>query len=403
MLKYNEALEVITEKLKKLKKTTESILITDSIGRILAEDIYSDVNLPPFDNSAMDGFAIQFSENIRQWEIIGEISAGNYQEYKIDSTKAIGIMTGAKVPMGADTIIPIEDCFIEENFLKVADDYNIKKGNHCRLIGEDLTKGIIAIKTGTLLRANHINLAAACGKSSLVVYRRINIGLLTTGDELIEVDKIPSEDQIRATNLSALICSIKQMNMVPIDFGIAKDNQKDIENKLKSALDYEIDLLVTTGGVSVGKYDFMQDSLYSIGADKQFWKVNIKPGKPLLFSLYKNGEKEIPILSLPGNPLSSFINFKLFVEQAIFLSYGVYQSNSFMAKLTHDIRKKDGRLHFILAHSEFDFINKCFTVSSAGSQSSGSMLTMSYSDCVFIIPEDLKELKSGEWVECIKI
>lgn len=403
MLKYNEALEVITNRLASYKKTTESVLITDSIGRILAEDIYSDVNLPPFNNSAVDGYAIKYTENVRHWEIIGEISAGNYQDYNIDSTKTVGIMTGAKVPKEADTIIPIEDCIIEGNFIKVADDYSIKKGSNCRLLGEDLRKGIIAIKSGKLIEAKDINLAAACGKSSLSVYKKLNIGLLATGDELIDVDQIPTEDQIRATNLQALICLIKQMNMTPINFGIARDNQKDIENKLQSVLASEIDLLVTTGGVSVGKYDFMQDALYSIGAEKQFWKVNIKPGKPLLFSIYKNSKKEIPIISLPGNPLSSFINFKLLVEPAIFLSYGVSQSNSFMSKLTHNVRKKDERLHFILANSEFDFLNKCFTVKSAGFQSSGSMLTMSNSDCVFIIPEELKELKAGEWVKCIKI
>jgi molybdopterin molybdotransferase len=403
MLSYKEASDKIFEQISKIARIKESVKLEDSLGRVLADDVISDVNLPPFNNSAMDGFAFKYHPEIREWEIIAELSAGNFVSHVIEGNKAVAIMTGAKLPDGADTVVPIEDCIVSESKFVIADNATYKQGMNTRLLGEDLIKDSIAIPAGIVIKSNNINLAAACGKSSLSVFAKFKIGVFATGDELISVDTVPSSDQIRSSNLAAIVASINEMNMIPVDFGIVSDKKELIEKHLMKALNSDIDILVTTGGVSVGKYDYMQDALKSVGAEIQFWKVNIKPGKPLLFSIYNTGTKAIPILSLPGNPVSSYVNFKLFVKQTILRSFGIASKDAFVALLKSPVKKSDNRLHFVMAKSKFNFEEKCFEVESAGSQSSGTMSTMSNSDCMFIFPEEPKELSKGVWVECIRI
>jgi len=403
MLSYSEASEKIFEVISKLKKGPEEIDLTESLGRILAKDIMSDINLPPFTNSAMDGYAVKFNPDIRNWNIVGEISAGNFNVYKIDYNSAVRIMTGAKLPEGTDTVIPVEDCIQSGNTISVSEEYSMKKFRNTRLIGEDLRINSVAICSGTMIKSNHINIAAACGKMKVRVFKKFAIGIIASGDELIPAEQKPDDDKIRSTNVPSLIASIKEMQMNAVDFGICKDRPEDITKKLKEALGYGIDILITTGGVSVGKYDFMQDAIKSIGAEIQFWKVNIKPGKPLLFSTYTKEDKIIPIFSLPGNPVSCYVNFKLFVKNTILKYFGVTEQEHFQAKLKTSAKKHDSRLHFVMAKSNFDFNNRCFVVESAGSQSSGTMSTMSNSNCMFIFPEELRILDKGEWVECIRI
>jgi molybdopterin molybdotransferase len=403
MLAYKQAVEKVFEQISILPKLTEEVNIVDSIGRVLAEDIISDVNLPPFDTSAMDGYTVRFHPEIRKWNVIGELSAGNFKDFEIDFDNTVSIMTGAKLPVGADTIIPVEDCVITESSIALQKDYLLKSGRHIRLQGEDLLKDSVAVSAGTLLKSSNISLAAACGKSTISVFSKLNIGVFATGDELVSIDSIPVNDQIRSSNLATIIALINEINMNSTDFGIIHDKMDLIEEKLIQALSSDIDILITTGGVSVGKYDFMQEALKSIGAEIQFWKVNIKPGKPFLFSTYKIRNKIVPIFSLPGNPLSCFVNFQLFVKQTLLMHYGIKNTNHFSAKLKSNVRKGDNRLHFIMAKSYFNHELGCFEVENAGSQSSGSMSTMSQSDCMFLFPENLTVLTIGDWVECIRI
>ena len=403
MLQYRDAVDKILEQIAKIPKDFEEISLLNSVDRILAEDIISDVNLPPFTNSAMDGYAIKYHPEIRKWNIIAEIPAGAYKNIIIDDKGAVRIMTGGKLPEGADTVIPVEDCINLENTIFVKDDYMLKKLRNTRLLGEDLKINSVAIPAGTIFKTNHINLAAACGKAKVKVFKKLNIGIFATGDELIPMEQVPENDKIRSSNIPALIASIKEIKMNAVDFGICKDNVEILASKLKEALNTDIDMLITTGGVSVGKYDFIQDAIKSMGAEVQFWKVNIKPGKPLLFSTYNNGKRVIPIFCLPGNPVSCYVNFKLFIKNTLLEYCGVKAEEHFMARLSSDVKKHDGRLHFVMANAKFNFDKKYYEVESAGSQSSGTMSTMSKSNCMFLFPEELKLLKEGEWVECIRI
>jgi len=165
MLSYNKALQTITEHLSVIPLKTEKVSLEESTGRILAEDVISDINLPPFNNSAMDGYAIKYHPEIRKWDIIGELSAGKYTEIKLDNNTAVSIMTGAKLPDGADTVIPIENCILTDSSFSVLDNYNLKQNSDVRKMGEDLKKGELAISSGRQIQTKNISIAAACGKA----------------------------------------------------------------------------------------------------------------------------------------------------------------------------------------------------------------------------------------------
>jgi molybdopterin molybdotransferase len=403
MIDFHLAKEIIFEHVSKVKTETETIPLDESIGRILADDVFSDVNLPPFTNSAMDGYAIKFNPDIRSWIIIDEIRAGHYQDICIDENHAVSIMTGAKLPDGADTVIPVEDCKVEGNRISIVDDFELKLGWHSRLTGEDLKLNSLAIERNTLIKSNNIHLLASCGMSSLTVYKKLTIGVFTTGDELVPVDVMPENDQIRSSNLSAIKSAILSLNMNAIDLGIVKDSPELIESKFMEAIDSDMDILLTCGGVSVGKYDFVQDVLKKIGAEVVFWKVNIKPGKPLLFCVYHLNNRYLPIICLPGNPVSSYLNFRLLIEPAIMKLYDIDVCYQFTARLVGSLSKTDTKRHFVLGISHFDSGFNCFLVESAGNQSSGAMASLSNSNCLIVIPEKKLRLEEGEFVECIRI
>lgn len=374
--------------------------ILDSVGETLAEDIISDTDLPPFDNSAMDGFAIKFKPNIRNWSITGELSAGNYSSISLTDLSAVHIMTGSKLPENCDTIIPVEDVIIREGDIILNSNARCFQGLHVRKKGEDLESGKVAIEKNTFLKPQHIALAAACGRSKLLVYNKLKIGIIATGDELIGIDEKPEQDKIRATNLYALLAAIKEINHIPENLGIVKDNKEELKGKILSALKSDLNVLVTTGGVSVGKYDYIKEILIESGVEIIFHKVNIKPGKPVLFGVYKNDERTIPVFGLPGNPVSSLVTFDLFVKENILSMFNDSSLLRINAALEVMIKKDDNKRHFIRG-----FLKKNdrgdFTVSVQGKQSSGNLAQMSKANCLITIEEKRINPQAGEIVECI--
>jgi molybdopterin molybdotransferase len=403
MLSYYEALDIIKSHLMQIRLETEEVGILESTGRILAEDVVSDINLPPFDNSAMDGIAVKFSPDATKWRVIGEIAAGNYNDLFVSEGDAVSIMTGSKMPPGADTIIPVEFISREGDIITLTEGFSLKKKRDVRFRGEDLQLNSVAISKNTLIRARNIPVAAACGMSKLKVYRKLKIGLLATGDELVPIEAKPVNDQIRSSNLASLAAATIEMGMLPVDYRFIKDKPELIERKLKEALNSNIDLLVTTGGVSVGKFDFMQDALKNIGAELIFWKCNIKPGKPLLFCVFRANGKAIPIISLPGNPVSSFVGFQLFVRANLMAAFGVNEELEFPAILREDLKKKDGKRHFIRGKASFSDTEHRMYVRRAGKQSSGNMAELNDANCLIVMEEDREYAGAGEWVKCIRI
>jgi len=403
MISYSEANNIISEEFRNLSRNTKEVELLSSLNRILAEEVYSDINLPSFDNSAMDGYAIKFSEGKQKWKIIGEISAGNYTSFSLTDETAIRIMTGGKLPENCTTVVPVEDVKVEDTFVELTNSIKFKEGLNIRRKGDDIKDGQLALEKNTIITSKHISAAAACGKKKLKVFDKLNIAVLATGDELIDIDEKPVGDKIRGSNLYSLLASINEMNMHPVNLGFVSDDKLELESKIKSALDNDIDILITTGGVSVGKYDYVPEIFEKLGVSIKFRKVNIKPGKPMIFGTFKKENHPVFIIGLPGNPVSSFVGFHLFVKNNIYKRFGVDSQNNFNANLLEDIRKNDDKRHFMRGLFRYNKeLNKYF-VEKLASQSSGNIVTTSKANCLIVLEEDKKIIEKDESVECIKI
>ena len=403
MLSFKEAVQLVENEFLRLPKNIIEADLSDSTGLTLAEDIYADVNLPAFNNSSVDGYAINYIGNNKSWNIIGEISAGNFKNYNIDLNSAVRIMTGGRIPTNTNVIVPNEDIIEDGSMLHIREGIEIKPNQNIRYKGEDLKSGLIALKRNIILKAQNISLAAACGRTKLKVYNKLVIGVLATGDELVEITEDPGEDKVRATNLYSLLAGVKEINMNPINLGIVKDDRDLLKNSISSALNSDLDILVTTGGVSVGKYDYLKDVFKEAGVESIFWKVNVKPGKPLYFGKYVKENKTKLIFGLPGNPVSSFVSFNLFIKPAILKYYGHEFFNSHFAILNTPIIKSDSKRHFVRGILKFDADSKKYLVSVPGSQSSGNLAGLGNSNCLIVIPEEMISPHAGEEVECIVI
>lgn len=404
MISFLEANKIINAEFKNLLAETEQVEILDSLNRILSKDILPDIYLPPFNNSAMDGIAIKFNPEIKKWKIAGEVLAGNFLEYNLDDSSCVQIMTGGKLPSCFDTVIPIEDLTFENDFAFINENTKIKLGQNIRKLGEDLNQNEIAVKKNIIISAKHISLAAACGLKKIFVYKQLKIGVIATGDELVEIDVHPTDDKIRNSNLYAILSAVKEMNMLPFNLGTVKDEKNILYNKFKSALEMDLDILITTGGVSVGKHDYVKDIFENLGIETKFWRVNIKPGKPIVFGIYKNQNKNILVFGLPGNPVSSFINFLIFIKKNIYSFFGVEGSDRiFPAKLLHDVKKKDDKKHFSRGLIHFDKKSSKNYVELIGSQSSGNMVGLANANCLIVLEEERINPMKGEIVECILI
>lgn len=403
MISYTVSYQIVKNEFLKLKLEIEEVDLLNSLNRILADDVYSDINQPPFHNSAMDGFAIRFNPNIKKWKIIGEISAGNYNQFTLDDESAVLIMTGGKIPENTSAILPVEDVITDNGFVMLADGKSIKESQHIRKKGEDLSEGILALKKNQLITSNKISLLGACGKSKVKVYRKIKFGVFTTGDELIDIDGKVTEDKIRGTNLYSVISLLNECNMETLNFGFVKDDKAKIRKKLADAFNSDIDILVTTGGVSVGKYDYLKELLIEFGTEVKFWKVNIKPGKPIVFGIWEKENKTKLVFGLPGNPVSSYVNFLIFIKPAILNFFGITPDNSVMAELTESIIKKDDKRNFFRGRLDFNLEKGKYFVKASEAQSSADMMQLANANCLIIIEEDKINPKKGEEVECIKI
>jgi molybdopterin molybdotransferase len=403
MKSYSEAYKIIEDEFLKLKPITVEVDLLSSLNRILAEDVFSDINLPSFDNSAMDGYAIRYAEGKRKWKIIGEISAGNYKSFSLTDETTTRIMTGGKIPENCTAVVPIEDVKVDDNFVELTNSINVKDGQNIRPLGDDIKVGQLAVEKNTILNSRHISAAAACGKKRLKVYDKLRIAVLATGDELIDIDETPKNDKIRGSNLYSLLALIIEMNMHPVNLGFVSDVKSELESKIKSALDSDIDILITTGGVSVGKYDYVPEIFEKLGVNIKFRKVNIKPGKPMIFGSFNKKDHTVFVFGLPGNPVSSFVGFQLFVKNNIYKLSGVDYQDNFNADLLEDITKKGNKRHFLRGKFRYDKeLNKYF-VEKLSSQSSGNIVTTSKANCLIIVEEDKNLIEKGESVECIKI
>lgn len=310
MLSYDEALELIVRTVQPLP-AAESLL-ADSLGRVLAAPLTARWDLPPADNSAMDGYAFAFAGQ-RAGDLLpvaGFVPAGRPLPYSVPPGSAVKIMTGAPLPAGCDTVLPIEEVREENGAIRLQ--RAPQMGAHVRRRGEEMRQGEEVLPAGSVLRAGEIGLLAAAGQQHLSIRPAPVVALLSTGDELVELGVSPAAGQIVNSNAHLLAARLREEGCAVITLGIARDEPAELSAAIGRGL-AEADLLLSTGGVSVGDRDYMQEVLQAHGFTPGFWKVAIKPGKPVLFGMAAGK----PVFALPGNPAAAAATFELFVRPAL--------------------------------------------------------------------------------------
>ena len=373
----------------------ETIHIKDALNRIVAEPIIATMNVPNHDNSAMDGYAINIDllndHGPFKLKVTGKLLAGNALDGNIEG--AVRIMTGAIIPSGLNAVIPQEHVELYEGVItfktKPLSNQNIRR------TGEDIKRGQTVFQNGRFLEPCDLGLLASLGIDSIKVYRKIKVAFFSTGDEIISLGKSLLPGQVYDSNRYSLIGLLKRLDVDMLDFGVIPDDKKAIEETLLKASNIA-DIVVTTGGVSVGEADFMKDILKKIG-EILFWKISMKPGKPLAYG--KIGQCHY--FGLPGNPVSTMVTFYQFVREAILTLSGqtpIPKIPLIKAKLLGPIKKIPGRTEFQRGVFEQDD-QGTFKVNPLKDQGSGILRSMSEANCFILLHEDLAHLEKDMWVD----
>ncbi|MFN4226693.1 MAG: gephyrin-like molybdotransferase Glp [Candidatus Ratteibacteria bacterium] len=347
LISVKEAIDIVLKETEILG--AEKVKIINSIGRIIAEDIISPFDMPPFRRSAMDGYAIKYDDlNFTdRFEIIDEIKSGEIKDIKYKKGSCVLIMTGAKIPDIFDTVVKFEDT--EEVFNNQKREIRIlkkiKKFENIAEKGEDFKKGEIILNKGSLIDSAFLAILAYCGKSEILVYKKPKVGIIATGDEIKKIGEKLKEGEIYDCNSYSIYGLVLKYGGQPEILGIAKDNKKELKNLIEEGIKKKKDILILSGGVSEGKYDFVVNVFKEIGIDMKFWKVAVKPGKPTFFG--KKGS--CLIFGLPGYPVSAYINFENLIRPAILKMQGANTFERFkvLGILTEDIENKGDRDEFL--------------------------------------------------------
>ena len=382
-------------------KGSETIPILEAEGRVLAEDISADMNVPPWDNSAMDGFAVQAAD-IEQagasspvtLQVVGDLPAGTAPNRPVGPGEAIRIMTGAPVPPGADTVVRFEDTRSEGAAVLILE--AIMKGKNVRRSGEDVKQGDVVLRAGKLLRSQEVGMLAVAGRQSVSAIQRPTVALLATGDEVVDAGEPVLPGKIRNINSYTNAAQVRRHGGLPMMLGIVPDDAEKIRGTIRRAIADGADILVTSGGVSVGDYDFVKQILAEEG-EIEFWWINMKPGKPMAFGRIGG----IPFFGLPGNPVSAMISFELFVRPAIgkMLGREPRPMRSVRARLLDPIPRKDSRRHYLRVR--LTPVGDGWDASLTGSQGSGILSSLVEADGLAVIPENVSSLEAGTEVEVL--
>ena len=418
MISVEQALEKILSYVDVLEE--EQVPILDSPGQVLAEDIYSSINIPPLDNAAMDGYAVKSGDTYgasrgspRFLRVIDTVIAGSISEREVEPGTAIRIMTGAPVPKGADSVVKFEDTdetqrkkpSTEQSITEIGILCKVSTGLNIRRAGEDIARGSIVSKKGTVIRPAEVGVLASLGRSKVMVIRRPVVAILATGNELVDINQPLPAGKIYNSNTYSVAALIQRYGGVPKILGIALDSEESLITKLRQGLD--ADMLITTGGVSAGDYDIVKDVLAKEG-EITFWTVRMRPGKPLAFGTIKGIGKtgvtrSIPQLGLPGNPVSSMVTFELFARPAILKMMGKKNLTkpSVEAVIEEPVINSDGRRVYTRAVVEKR--SGQYFARLTGPQGSGILTSMSQANGLVIVPEDKAGVKAGEVVQVMML
>lgn len=393
MISVDEALRIVLKKGKKL--LPRKVRLENAAGLCLAENIKSDLNMPPFNRSAMDGYAV-IAKDIKppvDLDVIENIRAGYNPKKKVGRGQAAKIMTGSVVPKGADTVIKVEETKSLDNDRKVRILKETKKGANIARKGEDVRFGKIVLSKGTRIRAQEVGILAAVGANYVKVHSTPGIGIISTGDELVDITHKPKPWQIRNSNSYSLAAQARQI-VTDVDIlGKVNDNKSEIRKLIQKGL--KKDILILSGGVSMGEYDLVGGVLLDLGVKIFFEKVALRPGKPTVFGM--KGDKLV--FALPGNPVSTFVTFELFVKPCIkkMMGFTSYGHPILQAELEKDIKIKKKRREYRPALLRQE--DSGWKVSLVDWHGSGDLFSITKANCLLIIRESVEKLNAGDMVE----
>ncbi len=384
----------------------ENVPVAGALGRVLFEDVISAVDIPPFANSSMDGYALRGADVSEaapdkpvRLVVVADIPAGVTPSREIKTGEAARIMTGAPLPEGADAVIPVEDTDaqwdIGDNEV-LSDDVTVRRavqaGRNVRPIGEDIRAGQTILQSGTIVRPQDIGVLVAIGHGTVKVYRRPRVAILSTGDELVDVDEPLTPGKIHNSNSYMLAGLVESYGGEPIRLPVTPDQIAAVRQRFLEALEHKPDLVISSAGVSVGARDVVRTVIDELGVI-DVWRVNLRPGKPVVFGDVGG----VPFFGLPGNPVSSMVTFEIFVRPALIRMAGRSDvSVPMLSAISGEDIRSDGRRSYLrvtLAPSGKDVIARL-----TGTQSSGALSSMVAADGLLIVPEGQTEVKTGEHV-----
>ncbi|MEO8288103.1 MAG: gephyrin-like molybdotransferase Glp [Chloroflexota bacterium] len=401
--------------------------LEETLGLVLAEDVSSDIDIPPFDNSSMDGFAVRAADTAgasdstpSRLRVVGYLPAGGAPgpDDRVEEGTAFRIMTGAPVPPGADAVVRFEDT----NEGRVLDNPTLQPGEsraapsrtgedviiyrgvgegvNVRSAGGDVKQGELVLRAGVTIRPAEVGVLASVGKAMVRVHRRPRVVVLATGDELVDVDEKPGPGQIRNSNGYSVTAQVRSWGAEAHNLGVARDNREHLVAKLEEALRLEPDLIITSAGVSVGDYDIVKEVLLSMGTISM-WRVRVKPGKPLAFG--RLGERGVPFLGLPGNPVSSMVSMELFGRPAVMKMFGKSRLHRpvIMVRALESIESTPGRENYIRAIVSKDGAD--YVARSTGAQGSEILTSMSRANAFLIVDESVRVVETGDHVRALML
>lgn len=381
----------------------QEIGLTEGLGRVLAEDVYATDFMPPFDTTAVDGYALLAHEDQQERQIVGEQTAGRISGVRVEAGTAVRIMTGAPLPPGADSVVMVEDTSETESVVKVHS--HPKVGDNIRPKGQDLQAGQLILQAGTILGAVELGLLATVNKPRFQAIRKPRIAVLSTGDEIVEPGQAAEPGQIYDSNRFSLMSVVTEAYAEPVSLGIGPDTETALRATIWDALQ-QYDALITSGGVSVGRLDLMKSLLEEIGT-VHFGRINLKPGKPLTFVTVEVNGQTKPVFGLPGFPVSSLVSFELFVRPALLKMGGRknLQRLIVQARLLHPLKHSPDRNEFVRAmvSREYDTATQSYyyTARSTGAQNSSRLLSMLGANALLRLAPGSHPLEEGQYVPAL--
>jgi len=402
VLSFEKADDTVRQYCRKIQfSQPESVSLLNSLGRVLAEEVKADRDFPPFPRSTRDGYAVRAADLARipvKLHVAGQIKAGGTFAGSVQAGQAVEIMTGAAVPAGTDAVVMVEYSSAAGDEVEIQ--RAVATGENVVAAGAEAKAGDVLLRPGARLGPAQIALAAAAGKANISVYRKPRVAVLSTGDELVDVSEAPAPNQIRNSNSYSLCAQVFQAGADPFQLPVAPDEEGKLTALIQAGID-GADLLLLSGGVSMGKFDLVEQVLAKLGAQFFFTGALIQPGRPLVFGDIRTGSRVVPFFGLPGNPVSVMTTFDLFVRPMLDALGGAppRRTPSVSARLKKPLKTKTGLTRFLPAILEGGLYDPVVEI--VPWQGSGDLLAASRANCYLVVPPERESIAEGELITVV--